>query len=82
MTIHKSYPTKKLHKRIWENEKKFYFGDIRKCKLVFVSDKNTDTKNTGLVLVQLGTNLQKPIIFFRKVCGWYKHLISYRFWNM
>ena len=40
-------PYKKTTQETWENEKKFYFGDIRKCKLVFVSDKNTDTKNTG-----------------------------------
>ncbi len=40
-------PYKDLTEENWINQKNFFVGDIRKCKLVFVSDKNTDTRNTG-----------------------------------
>lgn len=42
-----SLPYNKTTDENWQNQKKYYFGEIRKCKLVFVSDKNTDSKNTG-----------------------------------
>jgi hypothetical protein len=42
-----STPFKEQTADSWERDKEYFFGNSRKCKLVFVSDKNTDTKNTG-----------------------------------